>query len=70
MITGQKVRVRPGSVIARDWKISSDVQGTVLCRYRVLTARSGTPDRVDVRFPGSTIWGGPADQFENVGENP
>ena len=70
MNVGQKVRVSPASRLAREWKIPNDVQGIVICKYRVLKESQGAPDRLDVRFsPKLVIWGAPAEAFEAVGDH-
>ena len=51
----------------REWGVSGDSVGAVLCSYRVLADPSGA-DRVDVRFASATVWGAPAAEFELVGE--
>ena len=61
---GQRLRPLHPSLAEREWGVSADAVGTVLCSYRVLVDRAGTPDRVDVRFgSGVTIWGAPAAEF-------
>jgi hypothetical protein len=53
----------------REWGVSSDAVGAVLCSYRVLLDRSHLADRVDVLFDdGHTIWGAPACVFTLVEE--
>ncbi len=67
MILGQKVRCRPTSHIARDWKIPRDALGTVICRYRLLKEQPSAPDRLDVRFDERLVlWGAPDKEFEAV----
>jgi hypothetical protein len=68
MNVGQKVRVRPASRVARDWKIPRDAQGTVICKYRLLKESQAAPDRLDVRFsPRIVVWGAPEEAFEEIG---
>lgn len=70
MITGQRVRVRTSSHVARDWKIPSDSQGVVVCSYRLFTRGRIGQERLDVRFtPNTMIWGRPADGFELVDDD-
>jgi len=70
MNVGQKVRVRDGSSLARDWDIPRDAQGTVLCRYRLLRDRQDAPDRLDVRFSSQVIvWGASEGSFEVIAEH-
>jgi hypothetical protein len=69
MNVGQKVRVRPTSRFARDWKIPQDAQGLVTCKYRLLKESQDAPDRLDVRFGQRLmIWGAPAEAFEPIAE--
>jgi hypothetical protein len=69
METGQRIRLRPNSRAAREWKIPPEAEGTVLCRYQVAN-RSGKSDRLDVRFgPRTVIWGAPAVEFEEIRES-
>ncbi|MGO4872631.1 MAG: hypothetical protein ACLPGW_18840 [Roseiarcus sp.] len=71
MNAGGRVRVRPGSQIARDWKIPPDALGTVICRYRLLKDNDPAPLRRDVRFgPQLVVWGAPDGQFEPIEERP
>ncbi len=66
---GQRLRPRRPALAEREWGVSGDAVGTVLCSYRVLTDPSGAADRVDVRFAsGATIWGAPAAEFSLVGD--
>ena len=69
MDPGQRVRLRPSSPVGSDWKIPSGAEGTILCRYRLLRAPRGAPDRVDVRFsPKLVVWGASSVEFEAVDE--
>jgi hypothetical protein len=66
MRVGQKVRVRLASPAAREWGLSSPVEGVVLCQYRILRRGVGQPERVDVRLAtGGIVWGGAAADFES-----
>jgi hypothetical protein len=65
MRVGEKVRMRPLSPAAREWGLSSPVEGVVLCKYRILARGAFQPDRVDVRLAtGNVVWGGAAADFE------
>lgn len=67
--TGQHVRLRTSSPLAREWNIPPGAEGTVICRYHILARRSIAPERMDVRFgPHKVVWGAPAMEFEQVGE--
>jgi hypothetical protein len=71
MRVGQKVRVRPASPAAREWGLSSPVEGVILCQYRILRRGAGQPDRVDVRLEtGGIVWGGSAADFETFEPTP
>jgi hypothetical protein len=66
---GQQLRPLHPALAEREWGVSGDAVGTVLCSYRVLIDRSGAVDRVDVKFgSGLTIWGAPATEFAVVAE--
>lgn len=66
---GQRLRPLHPALAEREWGVSGDAVGTVLCSYRVLVDRSGAADRVDVRFSsGATVWGAPAAEFTVVGD--
>ena len=68
MKTGQRVRLRAASPIARRDQSAAGAVGTVLCSYKVRT-RGGFPERVDVRFSSNTVmWGVAAKEFEAVEE--
>ena len=70
MNVGQKVRVRPGSGLARYWNIHQDALGTITCRYRVLKASQVAPERIDVRFDSKlVVWGASEQEFEPLKEN-
>ncbi|MGO8797708.1 MAG: hypothetical protein ACLQE9_21705 [Roseiarcus sp.] len=69
--TGQHVRLKASSPLAREWNLPPGAEGTVICRYRMLARRSLVPERMDVRFgPHKVVWGAPAVEFEPVGETP
>jgi hypothetical protein len=66
MITGQRIRLRPQSRLAREWNIPNNAEGTLICRYQIL-ARDFAPDRLDVRFNSRlVVWGAPAAEFEPI----
>jgi hypothetical protein len=71
MKVGQRVRFKSTSA-ARNWKIPEDAQGTVMCSCRLLTSNRATrADRLDVRFtPQLVIWGGAAEDFEEIRDIP
>jgi glycerol-3-phosphate O-acyltransferase len=70
MKVGQRVRFKSTSA-ARYWKIPQDAQGTVTCSYRLLTSNRARADRLDVRIiPESVIWGGAAEDFEEIRDDP
>ncbi len=70
MKTGQRVRLRAASPIARRDRSAAEAVGTVLCSYKV-RARGGFPERVDVRFSSnSVLWGVAANEFETVEDSP
>ena len=55
----------------REWGVSCDSVGAILCSYRVEIGRTHMADRVDVRFDdGLTVWGAPACEFAVVEEKP
>lgn len=69
MKTGQVVRIRTASSVARDWKIPPDARGTVVCSYETLSRNRVIEERLDVRFtPRLMVWGTPAHCFEIVEE--
>jgi len=71
MQKGERIRLRPASPGAREWRLPHEAEGTVLCRYRVFAGRPGASDRVDVCFsPETVVWGAPAAEFEPVAEDP
>ena len=71
MTIGQRVRFKSTSGAARYWKIPHDAQGTVMCSYRLLANNRAAPDRLDVRFtPQLVIWGGGAEDFEEIRDIP
>jgi hypothetical protein len=68
---GQRIRFRPSSRAAREWRIAPEAEGTILCRYRILSGDPVASDRLDVRFsPKMVIWGAPANEFEVISEVP
>ncbi|HMN71585.1 MAG TPA: hypothetical protein PKA55_06915 [Rhodoblastus sp.] len=68
MKAGQRVRVRAASPIAKRDDVAPNAVGTVLCCYKV-RARTGSPDRVDVKFSETSVmWGVAANEFEEVDE--
>jgi hypothetical protein len=70
MKVGQRVRFKSTSA-ARYWKIPQDAQGTVMCSYRLLTSNRARADRLDVRItPQLVIWGGAAEDFEEIRDVP
>ena len=65
MRVGEKVRMRPASPAAREWDLSTPLEGVVLCQYRILSLGARQPDRVDVKLTtGNIVWGGAAADFE------
>ena len=69
MQKGERIRLRPASPGAREWRLPREAEGTVLCHYRVFAGRPGASDRMDVDFgPRTVIWGAPATEFEPVTE--
>src|SRR4051812_24022454 len=65
---GQRLRPLRPAHAEREWGVSGDAVGTVLCCYRL--NRAGSGDRVDVRFnSGATVWGAPATEFQIVGDS-
>jgi hypothetical protein len=70
MKVGQRVRFKSTSA-ARYWKIPEDAQGTVMCSYRLLKSNRARADRLDVCFtPQLVIWGGAAEDFEEISDIP
>lgn len=68
MKTGQRVRLKSASPIAKRDDLRPDAVGTVICCYTV-RGRAGAPERLDVKFSGNTImWGVAAHEFEAVEE--
>lgn len=66
MKTGQRVRLRAASPIAKRDELAPGAVGTVICSYMV-RARAGSPERVDVKFSQNTImWGVAANEFETI----
>ena len=70
MQKGERIRLRPASPGAREWRLPREAEGTVLCHYRVFAGRPGATDRMDVHFaPEIVIWGAPATEFEPITES-
>ncbi len=68
MQKGQRVRIRKSSRAAVDWGVPHGAEGAVMCHYRVVAARQGAGERLDVKFSSNTVvWGAPASEFEVVG---
>jgi hypothetical protein len=66
---GQTLKPIHAEVALREWGVSCDSVGAILCSYRVHIDRSHMAERVDVRFDdGFTVWGAPACEFTLVGE--
>ncbi len=71
MKVGQRVRFKPTSRLAQNRNIPPEAQGTVTCSYRMPLGNRAAVERLDVRFaPDEVIWGGPAEEFEEVGASP
>jgi hypothetical protein len=71
MQKGERIRLRPESPGAREWRLPHEAEGTVLCHYHVFAGRPGASERLDVCFSSETvIWGAPATEFEPVPEGP
>ena len=69
MMTGQKVRVKPSSPIARDWQLPPDHAGTVICSYSLLTKRGGGREWLDVQIRrGLIVWASAAENYELIVE--
>ncbi len=67
----QRIRLKPSSPAAREWNVAPGAEGTVICRYRILAAKSEAADRLDVRFgPQQVVWGAPAAEFETINPTP
>ncbi|MBB4199673.1 hypothetical protein GGD83_003494 [Rhodoblastus sphagnicola] len=69
MITGETVRLKTASPLARRLNLPREAVGAVMCRYSLL--RGGrSAQKLDVQFgPGLVVWGAPAEAFEPaVGE--
>ncbi len=66
MDRGARVKFKPGSKAKDNWRISDEVAGLVIARYK--TPRTNVPERVDVRFDaGIVVWGERATEFVVVG---
>ena len=60
MRTGQHVRVRPGSFVARHHALPPDADGVVKCQYKLLRRGPSVTEKVDVQFSENRmIWGVP-----------
>lgn len=71
MTSEPRIRLKPSSPAAREWQVPPGAEGTVLCRYKILSARPLAPDRIDVRFgPRLVVWGAPAAEFEDIAGPP
>jgi len=67
----QRIRLKRSSPAAREWQVPPGAEGTVICRYRILSDRPIASDRLDVRFgPRLVVWGAPAAEFETVAAPP
>ncbi len=66
---GQCLKPIHAEVARREWGVSCDSVGAILCAYSVASDPSGAADRVDVVFgDGIIVWGAPACQFVLVSE--
>ncbi len=66
---GQILKPIHADVAKREWGVSCESRGSILCSYRVLIDRSGKADRVDLVFDdGLKVWGAPACEFTVVEE--
>lgn len=66
---GQRLRPVHPALAKREWGVSDDAVGTVICAYRVSLGPPAALDRVDVRFgAGLTVWGAPAAEFAPIAE--
>ena len=66
---GQTLRPIHPEVARREWGVTCDSVGAILCSYKVLVDRTHMADRVDVKFgDGLTVWGAPACEFAVVDE--
>jgi len=66
---GQSLKPIHADVALREWGVSCDSVGAILCSYRVLIDPTHMADRVDVLFDdGLTVWGAPACEFVVVDE--
>ena len=63
MDRGARVRFKNDSKARANWRVSDEMAGMVLARYR--PPRPGQPERVDVVFTANlTVWGERASEFE------
>ena len=66
---GERLRPRHPALAEREWGVSGDAVGTVICSYRVGLPSARPVERVDVRFgPRLIVWGAPAAEFALVSE--
>jgi hypothetical protein len=66
---GQQLRPIHPALAEREWGLSADSVGTVICAYRAGAGRHEEIVRVDIHFgPGRTIWGAPAAEFTPLPE--
>lgn len=70
MKSGQIVRFKPSSPLAKQWGLDEGSSGEVICSYQGKSGYSDTGDRIDVRFQEDTvIWAAPAAEFEMITDN-
>ncbi len=64
---GQILKPIHADVAEREWGVSCDSHGAILCSYRVHFDRSSMAVRVDLEFDdGLKVWGAPACEFALV----
>jgi hypothetical protein len=64
MITGEHVRLKTASPLARRLNLPKEAVGAVICRYHLLRG-GASAQRLDVQFgPELFLWGAPAEAFE------
>jgi hypothetical protein len=69
MKSGQMVRVKLTSTVARECKIAPGSMGTVVCSYEIVARECRNSERIDVRFgKGVMVWGRPAADYEAIPE--
>jgi hypothetical protein len=67
---GQQLRPIHPALAEREWGLSPDAVGTVLCAYRAAVGHDAGVVRVDIRFGADrTIWGVPAAEFVPLPES-